>query len=116
MLNVEKSAANTPDAIHSSVLCPDRFHDLGICVVDNLEHTENDFHSNLADQFRRNGIGQVPLSGKIAVVILSVSEGSRMVTLVVLFTGFFASYTPQNDRRFEKVRPMQGMQGRDPAA
>ena len=69
MLNAEKSAANTLDAIHSSVSGPDRFHDLGICVVDNLEHTENDFHSNLADQFRRNGIGQVPLSGKIAVVI-----------------------------------------------
>ena len=37
------------------------------------------------------------------------SEGSRMVTLVVLFTGFFVAYAPENDRRFEKDRPMFSM-------
>ena len=42
-------------------------------------------------------------------VILSVSEGSRMVTLDVLFTGFFVAYAPENDRRFEKDRPMFSM-------
>ena len=37
------------------------------------------------------------------------SEGARMVTLVVLFTGFFVAYAPENDRRFEKDRPMFSM-------
>ena len=32
-----------------------------------------------------------------------------MVTLDVLFTGFFVAYGPENDKRFEKDRPMFSM-------